>query len=244
MESTKIKIIPAIDIIEGKCVRLSQGDYDQKKVYNENPLEVAKSFEDHGIEHLHLVDLDGAKSSKVINYHVLEKIAYNTGLKIDFGGGVKSDEDIKMVLESGANQVTAGSIAVKNPEKVYSWINKYGAEKIILGADVKDRMIAINGWKETSELELNDFLDNFIKRGVKTSICTDIAKDGMMSGSSIELYNEIMSDFPGLQLIASGGVSSLKEIEQLEVNGLFGAIVGKAIYEGQISLNEIANYYK
>lgn len=244
MSATTIKIIPAIDIIEGKCVRLSQGDYNQKKVYNENPLEVAKSFEDHGIEHLHLVDLDGAKSAKVVNYAVLEKIAGQTKLKIDFGGGVKSDEDIKKVLESGANQVTAGSIAVRNPETVYRWIQDYGPEKIILGADVRDRKIAINGWKEDSGLDLLEFLDQFTKRGVSTSICTDIAKDGMMSGSSIDLYSSILSEFPELKLIASGGVSSMDEVIELQDKGLFGAIVGKAIYEGQISLNDIANFYK
>ena len=242
--SNKIKIIPAIDIIEGKCVRLSQGDYNQKKVYNENPLEVAKSFEDHGIEHLHLVDLDGAKSAKVVNYAILEKIASNTGLKIDFGGGVKSDEDIKRVLVAGANQITAGSIAVKSPENVYEWISKYGADKIILGADVRDRKIAINGWKEDSGIELFPFLNDFIERGISSTICTDISKDGMMSGSSVELYEEITNEFPTLNLIASGGVSSMNEIKELQDKGLYGAIVGKAIYEGQISLNEIAEYYK
>lgn len=240
----KIKIIPAIDIIEGKCVRLAQGDYEQKKVYNENPLEVAKSFEDHGIKHLHLVDLDGAKSKKVVNYPVLERIATQTNLKIDFGGGVKSDEDIKKVLGSGAQQVTAGSIAVKDPETVYRWIADHGADKIILGADVRDRKIAINGWKEDSGLELFEFLKKFTERGVSTSICTDIAKDGMMSGSSIELYSTIINQFPELNLIASGGVSSMDEVIELQEKGLYGAIVGKAIYEGQIRLKEIANFYK
>ncbi|MGM0478804.1 MAG: 1-(5-phosphoribosyl)-5-[(5-phosphoribosylamino)methylideneamino]imidazole-4-carboxamide isomerase [Bacteroidota bacterium] len=242
--STKIKIIPAIDIIEGKCVRLSQGDYDQKKVYNENPLEVAKSFEDHGIEQLHLVDLDGAKSKRVINYPVLERIASRTGLRIDFGGGVKSDEDIKRVLESGANQVTAGSIAVKDPETVYRWIRDYGPAKIILGADVRDRKIAINGWKEDSGLELFEYLEKFTNRGISTAICTDIAKDGMMAGSSVTLYKDMLSKFPELNLIASGGVASMDEVIQLQESGLYGAIVGKAIYEGQISLKDIANFYK
>ncbi len=242
--NTKIKIIPAIDIIEGKCVRLAQGDYEQKKVYNENPLEVAKSFEDHGIKQLHLVDLDGAKSKKVVNYPVLERIASQTNLKIDFGGGVKSDEDIKKVLGSGAQQVTAGSIAVKDPETVYRWIADHGADKIILGADVRDRKIAINGWKEDSGLELFEFLKKFTARGVATSICTDIAKDGMMSGSSIELYSTIINQFPELNLIASGGVASMNEVIELQEKGLYGAIVGKAIYEGQISLDDIANFYK
>jgi phosphoribosylformimino-5-aminoimidazole carboxamide ribotide isomerase len=240
----KINIIPAIDIIEGKCVRLSQGDYNQKKTYSEDPLGMAKSFEDHGIEHLHLVDLDGAKSSKVVNWKVLESIANNTNLKIDFGGGVKSDEDIKMVFESGANQITAGSIAVKSPEKVFEWISIYGAERIILGADVRNKKIAINGWKEESELELIPFLDMFTNRGIEHVICTDISKDGMMEGSSIELYREIMERFNNVKLIASGGVSSMQEVEELQGLNLHGAIIGKAIYEGQISLNEIADFYK
>lgn len=240
----KIRIIPAIDIIEGKCVRLSQGDYAQKKIYNENPLEVAKSFENHGIEHLHLVDLDGAKSSKVVNWKVLESIANGTNLKIDFGGGVKSDEDLKKVFESGAAQITAGSIAVKSPDKVFEWISKYGANRIILGADVRNKKIAINGWKEESELDLFPFLDTFTNQGIEHVICTDISKDGMMEGSSVILYEEIMNRFPELKLIASGGVSSMKEILNLQNLAIHGAIVGKAIYEGQISLNEIADFYK
>jgi len=242
--SKKINIIPAIDIIQGKCVRLSQGDYTKQKTYNENPLEVAKSFEDHGIEHLHLVDLDGAKSAKVVNWKVLESIANNTNLKIDFGGGVKSDEDIKKVFESGANQITAGSIAVKSPDKVVEWMSNYGAERIILGADVKNNKIAINGWKEESEIELFPFLEEFSKHGIEHVICTDISKDGMMAGSSVELYRDIMNRFPNLKLIASGGVSSMQEIRDLEEFNLYGAIVGKAIYEGQISLKEIADFCK
>ena len=242
--SKKIKIIPAIDIIEGKCVRLSQGDYTKQKTYNENPLEVAKSLQDHGIEQLHLVDLDGAKSAKVVNWKVLESIANNTSLKIDFGGGVKSDEDIKKVFESGANQVTAGSIAVKSPTKVHEWITEYGAERIILGADVRNNKIAINGWKEESEVELFPFIERFTKQGIEHVICTDISKDGMMEGSSVALYQEIMSRFPKLKLIASGGVSSMHEIQKLQEFNLHGAIIGKAIYEGQISLNEIADFYK
>lgn len=240
----KINIIPAIDIIQGKCVRLSQGDYAKQKTYNENPLEVAKSFEGNGIKHLHLVDLDGAKSAKVVNWKVLESIANNTNLKIDFGGGVKSDDDIRKVFESGANQITAGSIAVKSPDKVIEWITAYGAERIILGADVKNNKIAINGWKEESEVELFPFLKDFSKHGVDHVICTDISKDGMMAGSSIELYRKIMNQFPSLKLIASGGVSSIQEIHELQEFNLHGAIVGKAIYEGQISLKEIADFYK
>lgn len=238
----KIKIIPAIDIIDGKCVRLSQGDYGQKTVYNENPLEVAKSFQDHGVTHLHLVDLDGAKSAKVVNWKVLETIASQTSLQIDFGGGVKSDADIYKVFESGAHQVTAGSIAVKSPEKVEEWMTKYGPEKIILGADVRDKKIAISGWKEDSGIDLFPFLDKFSTKGIQSVICTDISKDGMLSGSSIDLYKEILATFSELKLIASGGVKSMKEIVQLQEAGLYGAIVGKAIYEGKITLKELEKF--
>ena len=238
----KIKIIPAIDIIDGKCVRLSQGDYGQKTVYNENPLEVAKSFQDHGVTHLHLVDLDGAKSAKVVNWKVLETIASQTSLQIDFGGGVKSDADIYKVFESGAHQVTAGSIAVKSPEKVEEWMTKYGPEKIILGADVRDKKIAISGWKEDSGIDLFPFLDKFSTKGIQSVICTDISKDGMLSGSSIDLYKEILATFSELKLIASGGVKSIKEIVQLQEAGLYGAIVGKAIYEGKITLKELEKF--
>lgn len=238
----KIKIIPAIDIIDGKCVRLSQGDYGQKTVYNENPLEVAKSFQDHGVTHLHLVDLDGAKSAKVVNWKVLETIASQTSLQIDFGGGVKSDADIYKVFESGAHQVTAGSIAVKSPEKVEEWMTKYGPEKIILGADVRDKKIAISGWKEDSGIDLFPFLDKFSTKGIQSIICTDISKDGMLSGSSIDLYKEILATFSELKVIVSGGVKSMKEIVQLQEAGLYGAIVGKAIYEGKITLKELEKF--
>ena len=239
---SSIRIIPAIDIIDGKCVRLSQGDYDKKTVYNANPLEVAKSFEDHGIKHLHLVDLDGAKSSKVVNWKVLETIASKTNLHIDFGGGVKSDDDIRGVFDAGAKQVTAGSIAVKSPETVERWIATYGAERIILGADVHNKMIAINGWKEDSGIELFSFLKDYSTKGISSVICTDIAKDGMLSGSSIELYKDILGEIPSLKLIASGGVTSIQEIEQLQEKGLYGAIVGKAMYEGRITLKELGKF--
>lgn len=237
-----IKIIPAIDIIEGKCVRLSQGDYEQKTIYNEDPLEVAKSFEDHGITHLHLVDLDGAKSARVVNWKVLENISSNTSLQIDFGGGVKSDEDIHKVFESGAHQVTAGSIAVKSPEKVASWLQTYSADKIILGADVRDKKIAISGWKEDSGLDLFPFLENYKAKGIQSVICTDISKDGMLAGSSIDLYQDILESFADLKLIASGGVKSMNEIVRLQKAGLYGAIVGKAIYEGAITLKELEQF--
>jgi phosphoribosylformimino-5-aminoimidazole carboxamide ribotide isomerase len=238
-----MKIIPAIDIIDGKCVRLSQGDYAQKTVYNEDPLEVAKEFEDHGIRHLHLVDLDGAKSSKVVNWSVLERIATKTNLHIDFGGGVKSDEDIRGVFNAGAKQVTAGSIAVKSPETVERWINEFGGERIILGADVRNRKIAINGWLEESELEISAFLERYLRMGINTSICTDISKDGMLQGASTELYVDLLKQFSDLQLIASGGVTSIQEIIELQQKGLHGAIVGKAIYEGRIKLKELEKLF-
>jgi phosphoribosylformimino-5-aminoimidazole carboxamide ribotide isomerase len=238
-----MKIIPAIDIIDGKCVRLSQGDYAQKTVYNEDPLEVAKEFEDHGIRHLHLVDLDGAKSSKVVNWSVLERIATKTNLHIDFGGGVKSDEDIRGVFNAGAKQVTAGSIAVKSPETVERWINEFGGERIILGADVRNRKIAINGWLEESELEISAFLERYLRMGINTSICTDISKDGMIQGASTELYVDLLKQFSDLQLIASGGVTSIQEIIELQQKGLHGAIVGKAIYEGRIKLKELEKLF-
>ena len=235
-------IIPAIDIIDGKCVRLEQGVYSAKTIYNENPLEIAKQFEDSGIKHLHLVDLDGAKQGKIINWKVLENIANNTNLIIDFGGGIKTDNDIKTVLNSGANQLTAGSIAVKDRAKVKAWLEQFGTEKIILGADVKNEMIAISGWQETSELNLFDFLEDYIKAGIKYSICTDISKDGMLVGSSIDLYKKIAVKFPKLNLVASGGVTSIEEVEQLNKMGMYGAIIGKAIYENRISLKELEKY--
>ena len=238
----KTLIIPAIDIIEGKCVRLSQGDYNQKTIYNASPLEVAKSYEDHGVQHLHLVDLDGAKSAHVVNWKVLEQIATHTRLKIDFGGGVKSDEDIKTVFECGANQVTAGSIAVKSPETVYNWISQYGAEKLILGADAKDKKIAINGWKEETSVALDAFLADYLDKGLSHVICTDIAKDGMMGGAAIALYQELIASFPTIKLIASGGVHDMNEVYRLEERGLYGVIIGKAIYEGAISLKEIEQF--
>lgn len=231
--------IPAIDIIEGKCVRLTQGDYQQKKVYNENPLEVAKQFEGAGIERLHLVDLDGAKASKIINYKVLERIASKTRLKIDFGGGLKSDEDVRIAFESGANQITGGTVAVKMPDLFLSWIEKYGPEKIILGADVKDEKIAISGWQEQSDLELFAFLKDYTAKGIQYVICTDVSKDGMLAGSAVELYTEILNTFPNLKLIASGGITHLEELEQLKEIGCFGAIIGKAIYEGKITLDTL-----
>lgn len=239
-----IEIIPAIDIIDGKCVRLNQGDYDQKKVYNENPLEVAKMFEDAGITRLHLVDLDGAKASHIVNYKILETIASKTNLVIDFGGGLKTDEDLKIAFESGAQMITGGSIAVKNQEVFLSWIEKFGAEKIILGADAKDRKVAVTGWTEVAEDDVTDFISFYNQKKVEKVICTDIACDGMLAGPSIELYKEIMAAVPGLYLIASGGVSSMKDIIELDEANIPAVITGKAIYEDRISLDEIRNYNK
>ena len=237
-----IEIIPAIDIIDGKCVRLSQGDYDSKKVYNENPVEVAKEFEAYGISRLHVVDLDGAASHHVVNYRVLDRIASQTSLIIDFGGGVKSDEDLAIAFENGAQMVTLGSIAVKQPETLCQWLDKYGNEKIILGADVKDKKIAISGWKEESSQELMPFLDYYIKRGITKVLCTDISRDGMLEGPSTPLYKDIMATYPELHLIASGGVSSLDDILKLHEAGIPAVVVGKALYEGKISLRELSRY--
>jgi len=232
-------IIPAIDIIEGKCVRLTQGDYARKKIYNEHPLEVAKQFEDAGVTHLHVVDLDGAKASRIINYKVLEKIATNTGLKVDFGGGLKSDEDIRIAFESGASQVTGGTVAVKNPDLFLGWLKKYGSERIILGSDVKDGKVAVSGWQEKSELELMPFLTDYIEKGVRYTICTDVSKDGLLQGSALPLYREIRSQFPGLKLVASGGITSMEELEELHKIGCYGAIIGKAIYEGYLNMADL-----
>lgn len=237
-----INIIPAIDLIDAKCVRLSQGDYNQKTVYNENPLEVAKMFEGAGITRLHLVDLDGAKAKHIVNYRVLETIASKTNLVIDFGGGLKSDNDLHIAFESGAQMVTGGSIAVKNRETFLSWMETYGAEKIILGADARDKMIAVSGWLEVSELPIVEFIESYTSRGIQKVISTDIARDGMLSGPSFELYKEILEQFPGLELIASGGIASMKDIIDLDEMGVPGAITGKAIYENRISLEEIAKY--
>jgi phosphoribosylformimino-5-aminoimidazole carboxamide ribotide isomerase len=242
MMESKIEIIPAIDIIGGKCVRLSQGDYDRKIVYNENPLEVARRFEDAGISRLHLVDLDGAKAQHIVNYKVLEQIASKTKLNIDFGGGLKSDEVLKVAFESGADMVTGGSIAVKEPELFLSWLEKFGSEKIILGADAKDGKIAVSGWQETTELSLVGFIDEFHKKGISKVISTDISRDGMLSGPAFELYAEIMETLPDVEIIASGGIASMDDIFKLAEMGIPGVITGKAIYEGKIGLKEIEKY--
>ena len=237
-----MKIIPAIDIIDGKCVRLSQGNYSTSKIYNENPLEVAKEFQDHGIQYLHLVDLDGAKSKHIVNYKVLEKIASGTDLKIDFGGGLKSDEDLKIAFNSGASQITGGSIAVKDPETFFAWLEKYGSEKIILGADAKDRKVAISGWLEDSGRDLLPFIQQYVEKGVEYVICTDVSKDGMLQGPSFDLYEEILSEVPGVKLIASGGIAEFDDLPRLQELGCEGAILGKAIYEGRISLKQLEKF--
>ena len=237
-----MRIIPAIDIIDGKCVRLSQGDYNTKKIYNEHPLEVAKEFEDYGIQYLHLVDLDGAKSSQIINYKTLEQITNKTNLKVDFGGGIKSNDDIRIAFECGANQITGGSIAVQNPTLFNEWISQYGKEKIILGADAKDRKIATHGWLETSELDVIDFINEYQAQGIEYVICTDISKDGMLQGTSNELYKEILIN-TNIKLIASGGVSSIDDLIKVKELGCEGAILGKAIYEGRIELKEVVKLF-
>jgi phosphoribosylformimino-5-aminoimidazole carboxamide ribotide isomerase len=234
-----IEIIPAIDLIDGKCVRLSQGDFARKKIYNENPLEAAKQFEDAGLRRLHIVDLDGAKNGKVTNLSVLEMIAGNTNLTIDFGGGIKSDEDIESVFEAGVAMASIGSVAVKDVEKFFSWLEKYGGERILLGADVKNEKLAINGWQTATEIEILPFLQEYFRRGVTQTFVTDISKDGLLLGSANELYRKILGAMPDLKLIASGGVSSIADIEELEKIGCAGVIVGKAIYEGRIKLEEL-----
>lgn len=237
-----MQIIPAIDLIGGKCVRLSQGDYSSKKEYHDDPLEMAKRFEGVGIQRLHLVDLDGAKAKKIVNAEVLQRISIGTSLQVDFGGGIQADEEIEKAFELGAKQVTGGSIAVKNPELFQSWIKTYGSEKIILGADAKDRKIAVGGWEETTTVDLIPFIKDYVAQGISYVICTDVAKDGLLQGPSVDLYKDILKEIPCVKLIASGGVSSVKDLEELEKIGVYGTIVGKAYYEGRVSLEELAAF--
>ena len=234
-----MQIIPAIDIIDGKCVRLTQGDYGQKTIYNEQPLEVAKQFEAAGITRLHLVDLDGAKAGAVKNWKVLETIAANTALVIDFGGGIKNENDLQSVFNSGAAMATIGSLAVKNETVFAQWLVQYGADKFLLGADVKEEKIAVSGWLEKTDIDIYDFIRQYMEKGVKQLFCTDVSKDGKLEGPSTELYQHIITQFPTLHFIASGGVSSMNDIKELKRIGCAGVIVGKAIYEGKISLAEI-----
>ncbi|ASV32142.1 1-(5-phosphoribosyl)-5-[(5-phosphoribosylamino)methylideneamino]imidazole-4-carboxamide isomerase [Maribacter cobaltidurans] len=240
-----MRIIPAIDIIEGKCVRLSKGDYDTKKIYNENPLEVAKEFEAHGIQYLHLVDLDGAKSKHIVNHKVLEQIASRTTLKIDFGGGLKTDKDLQIAFESGANQITGGSIAVKNREIFLGWLDEHGAERIILGADAMEEKVAVSGWQEESTEDLIPFIQEYQKKGIRYVICTDISKDGMLQGPSFQLYEKILKETSSenpIKLIASGGISTFDELPKLAELGCEGAIIGKAIYENRITLKQLEDF--
>lgn len=237
-----MEIIPAIDIIEGKCVRLTQGDYSQTKVYNENPLEVAKEFEDAGLRRLHLVDLDGAKAGAVKNWKVLETIAGKTQLIIDFGGGIKTDKDVQIVFDSGASLATVGSIAVKNENELLKWFSHFGTEKFLLGADVKNEKIAVGGWLETTEIWIYDFIEKYAAHNIRQLFCTDVSKDGKLEGPSTDLYKSIITKFPELYFIASGGVSSMKDLDDLQNAGCKGAIVGKAIYEGRVRLKEIKKF--
>ena len=235
-------LIPAIDLIDGKCVRLTKGDYNQKKEYNSNPLEVAKAFEGAGIKRLHLVDLDGAKAKKLVNYPVLEKICSQTTLSVDFGGGIQSDEDIKIAFESGAKQITGGSIAIKNESLFSEWISKYGSERIILGSDAIDGKIAVSGWQEKTETPLFDFIAHYISKGIQYTISTDVAKDGMLQGPAFDMYKDMQAQFENLNIIASGGVSNMDDIYQLQELKLYGVIIGKAFYEGRISLEEFEKF--
>lgn len=237
-----MQIIPAIDIIDGKCVRLTQGDYAQKTIYNEQPLEVAKQFEAAGLHRLHLVDLDGAKAGAVTNWKVLESIAVKTSLVIDFGGGIKTEKDLQVVFQSGAALATIGSLAVKNAELFSQWLEKYGAAKFLLGADVKEEKIAVGGWLETTEINIYDFIRQYFGKGVQQVFCTDVSKDGKLEGPSTELYKSIIAAFPALHFIASGGVSSIDDLEILKGIGCAGAIVGKAIYENRISVQELSMF--
>ena len=237
-----IEIIPAIDMIEGKCVRLTQGDYATRKVYNEDPLEVAKAFEDAGIRRLHVVDLDGAKAGHIVNYRVLEKLAGHTSLVIDFGGGLKQTKDVEIAFDCGAQMVTGGSIAVKDPETFTAWIARFGSERIILGADAKDRRIAISGWEEATDAELLPFIQKYREQGIEKVICTDISRDGMLEGPAVDLYQEILEAVPEIYLIASGGVSSIADIEKLAEANIPAVIFGKALYEGRITLKELERF--
>lgn len=238
-----IEIIPAINLIHGKCVRLSQGDYNQKIIYNENPLEVAKMFADAGIRRLHLVDLDGAKAQHIVNHKILEQLATKTDLIIDFGGGLKSNDDLRIAFECGAKMITGGSIAVRNPQIFSSWIKEFGSERIILGADVNNEKIAVGGWMETTEIELMPFVENYMQQGISKVICTDISKDGMLQGVALGLYKKMLSQAPDLYLIASGGVSSIVDIEQLVEAKVPAVIIGKAIYEAKIILSELQKFF-
>lgn len=235
-----MRILPAIDLIDGKCVRLTQGDYAQKKVYNENPAAVAKEFEEAGLTYLHLVDLDGAKAGKVINWKVVEAITSTTKLRVDFGGGIKTEEEIQRLFDLNVRQVNIGSIAVKQPEKVYEWAKRFGAEKIILSADVKGESVAISGWQENSNINIFDFVQQYAAHGIQYVTCTDIGVDGMLSGPNVDLYKKLLQKFPTLKLVASGGVGAFEHVTSLVPTGVDGVIIGKAIYEGKVTLKQLS----
>lgn len=238
-----IELIPAIDLIDGKCVRLTKGDYDKKTVYSDSPLEMARRFEDLGFKRLHVVDLDGAKSKHIVNVDVLREITSGTKLIVDFGGGIKTDEDIQLAFDNGAAMVTVGSVAVTHPELFIGWMERFGAERMILGADVRNGMISINGWKEDSAMELLPFLKYYVDKGVKNVLCTEISKDGMLAGPAVGLYKQVMREYPMINLIASGGVSKIEDIEELDREGIPSVVFGKAIYEGRIDLKELTTKY-
>ncbi len=237
-----IRIVPAIDLIDGKCVRLSQGDYSMQKVYNNNPLDVARMFEDNGIKYLHMVDLDGARQKHVVNYKILERIKVNTNLFIDFGGGIKTEEDLRVIFDCGADQAIIGSIAVTDPDLFTKWILWYGAEKIILGADTKDGKIAVSGWQDITEKDIFDFFEEYRKKDVKYVLCTDISRDGMLQGTAVELYEQLIKKFPMFNIIASGGITKIEEIDELNSKGLYSVIIGKALYEGRILLKDLKRF--
>lgn len=237
-----IQIRPAIDIIDGKCVRLTRGSYSAKTVYSQDPVDVARSFEDAGLSHLHLVDLDGAKAAHIVNRDILEKIAKSTDLKIDFGGGLKSDADIQIAFDCGASQVTVGSIAAKQPEMFQRWIKKYGGDKVVLSADVRHGFIAVNGWEEITRIGLFAYVKDYLAKGVNTVICTDISRDGLMQGCSIDMYKQLRAQFPKMKLIASGGVNSIQEIRDLQLLGVHGVVLGKSVYEGHIKLIDLSEF--
>lgn len=237
-----MEIIPAIDIIDGKCVRLTKGDYSQKKIYDERPLEVARRFEDAGLKRLHLVDLDGAKAGAVKNWKVLESVAGKTSLQVDFGGGVASEKDVQIIFDCGAMWATIGSMAVKNETEFVRWLEQFGAERFLLGADVKNEKIAIHGWTETTTIWVYDFIQQYIERGIRQIFCTDVAKDGLLEGPSLPLYKSIVTKFPDLYFIASGGVSSMQDLDDLRAAGCKGVIIGKAIYEGRVQLTELSTF--
>ncbi len=242
MELTQTRIIPAIDIMDGKCVRLEEGDYGRKKIYQTDPVDAAKSFEDHGIQYLHVVDLDGAKAGKVVNWKTLERLTAQSQLNVDFGGGIKSDEDVKIAFESGAKQINVGSLAVKDRSLFLAWLERFGNEKVILSADAKDENIAIHGWQDQTEWDLYDFVSSYVAEGVQYITCTDISKDGLLKGPNLSLYRKILEENEGIKLIASGGVSNAADIEALIKIQVEGIIIGKAIYEGRLTLKELGGY--